>query len=582
MYTMTETGLTPADPDNVTMPRRTNGVSPRGPPGGPTEDDAPFEFSPEDMMLFAAKTDEKSTSRRLLHPMARSVDANPSLRGETEFSTMPSSRQPYIPSIPEPPQVSAVGRAQGLVSKLDPRSWLEVADPRHRYAKNLRSYYQAWDLLGSPGGEFLAWLDGDSNYELERCPRHVLNSDTVHYCASPEETQSYALRLDNYTFSTTTLTTEEVGSASKGLVGAHGFTPVGVASSSSSDTSIEGSDGTGARRGIMLVRHADSGVLLETGEAGWIFVLREGVLYANAKRTHAPRFHHSSFFAGGSVEVAGMLVVRSGQLKRLYPHSGHYRPGDRHISYLLRFLEKEHVDLTSIEVDGQHTMKVGRYLVRDGNSGAGVSCAGGGGFSARGAGEASLLRKVKKVDNPYWLRGDAMLGFLALKGRSTPLFEELLRSRQRVSSWSPLEATAAGDNSLDAASGSSFGGGFMPSHEKERGARVAPGGGLQLGRVAGRRVTLGTEFASEECAAMEHGAMAVVGGFESERRCMKGLSVSADDHDELASVDLLELEERMNNEEEDSEGVAEVACSQSPPVGLRLMQGLDLATAHDL
>jgi hypothetical protein len=45
-----------------------------------------------------------------------------------------------------------------------------------------------------------------------------------------------------------------------------------------------------------------------------------------------------------------MLVVRAGQLKRVYPHSGHYRPGDRHISYLLRFLEQQGIDLASIEV----------------------------------------------------------------------------------------------------------------------------------------------------------------------------------------------------------------------------------------
>jgi hypothetical protein len=57
--------------------------------------------------------------------------------------------------------------------------------------------------------------------------------------------------------------------------------------------------------------------------------------------------------------VAGMLVSdSSGNIKKVFPHSGHYRPGDKHIQYLLRFLENKGVDLAGLEVDGQHTMKV--------------------------------------------------------------------------------------------------------------------------------------------------------------------------------------------------------------------------------
>jgi len=51
------------------------------------------------------------------------------------------------------------------VSKLDARAWLEVLDPSHRYAKHLRWYYQAWDLLGKPRGDFFTWLD-TSDYEV--------------------------------------------------------------------------------------------------------------------------------------------------------------------------------------------------------------------------------------------------------------------------------------------------------------------------------------------------------------------------------------------------------------------------------
>jgi hypothetical protein len=55
--------------------------------------------------------------------------------------------------------------ASAMVSKLDARAWLEVLDPSHRYAKHLRWYYQAWDLLGKPRGDFFTWLD-TSDYEV--------------------------------------------------------------------------------------------------------------------------------------------------------------------------------------------------------------------------------------------------------------------------------------------------------------------------------------------------------------------------------------------------------------------------------
>ena len=42
------------------------------------------------------------------------------------------------------------------------RCWLEVEDPRHRYAKNLRRYHFEWVRLDRPGDDFFAWLAGDS------------------------------------------------------------------------------------------------------------------------------------------------------------------------------------------------------------------------------------------------------------------------------------------------------------------------------------------------------------------------------------------------------------------------------------
>jgi hypothetical protein len=72
------------------------------------------------------------------------------------------------------------------------------------------------------------------------------------------------------------------------------------------------------------------------------------------------RFHHSSFFSGDPVDFAGMFVCVRGRLTQLFPHSGHYRPTDKHLLYMLLFIKKRHVDLSQVEVDSQRLMHVAR------------------------------------------------------------------------------------------------------------------------------------------------------------------------------------------------------------------------------
>lgn len=91
--------------------------------------------------------------------------------------------------------------------------------------------------------------------------------------------------------------------------------------------------------------------LLSTDDNGWMFVLNDGNFYACEKRTNTfPRFHHSSFFSGDNVNAAGIIVCREGKIIKLLPHSGHYRPEDKHLLWLLRFLLNHHVKLEEILV----------------------------------------------------------------------------------------------------------------------------------------------------------------------------------------------------------------------------------------
>lgn len=139
-----------------------------------------------------------------------------------------------------------------------------------------------------------------------------------------------------------------------------------------------------------LVVSSKEGRSITTGDHGWIFVLRDDVIYGAAKRTKAPRLHHSSFFAGECVDAAGMMVVESGIITKIFPHSGHYRPRDRHVLFLLNSLEQMNIDLSMLQVDAQHTMKVARAYKREGT-------------------------RISKKDRPHFMRGDILLHFLQRK-----------------------------------------------------------------------------------------------------------------------------------------------------------------------
>ena len=237
---------------------------------------------------------------------------------------------------------------------IDPRSHLEVADFKHRYAKNLRFYFQEYarvigglnilsiavnthgeghekdvasssssiqnnetSLVSCESGsgtttvssgslkegvvdewcqyrDFFRWLDGGEKPELASCPRSVLDSDTVLYITNEEDRLEYAVQIDH-----------------QGL-----FRP--------------------------LLRPSET---ITTGDSGWIFVTKGDILYAYYKKTESrPRIHHSTFLAGASVEAAGLFVASEGRLVRLFPHSGHYRPAECHLRCLLQFLHDHQVN----------------------------------------------------------------------------------------------------------------------------------------------------------------------------------------------------------------------------------------------
>ncbi len=240
-----------------------------------------------------------------------------------------------------PPEITKRGLARGNYATMHRKAWLEVTDKHHRYGKNLRMYYKHWEDLGHPYHMFFDWLDSRGEAEgnplpnLPEIQRPVLDSDTVLYITDPAISETYAL-----------------------------------------DFMVNPTDGSA----IIL---GQNGSPVETGTEGWIFVLRDQVFYgsqkviapsktpsalAGAPRSATPgiatprqRFHHSSFFGGKAVASAGIFLTdERGRLTKLYPHSGHYRPGEAHMQRVLFFLQQMGVDLSTFVVDMQQIFKVSR------------------------------------------------------------------------------------------------------------------------------------------------------------------------------------------------------------------------------
>lgn len=275
-----------------------------------------------------------------------------------------------------PPEIVKRGTTRGNYAQLHRKAWLEVSDKYHRYGKNLRLYYRYWERLGCPTNMFFDWLDskgeaaGKSLPELVECPRAQLDSDTVLYITNPEVTDGYAIGFE----------TNESGR-------------------------------------VKLLDIDEEPVC--TGPDGWIFVLRDGVLYGAKKVTSISglskqRFHHSSFFGGKAVAAAGIFITdEEGYLTMLYPHSGHYRPGEAHVQRVLFFLYSKGADLRTFEMDTQQIQHVARDVEAPKD-------------------EGEKTEKKKKIESLHLMPAVLVAFFLAHKARfiGEGIFDQIHRIRK--------------------------------------------------------------------------------------------------------------------------------------------------------
>jgi hypothetical protein len=292
-----------------------------------------------------------------------------------------------------PPDVVKRGTTRGNYAQLHRKAWLEVSDKYHRYGKNLRLYYRFWERAGCPTNMFFDWLDskgeaaGQPLPELAECPRSQLDSDTVLYITNPEVTQGYAVRF---------IVDEKENETARASVGDAG--------NRDEDGEVEQEY---LRRGLVVDVDGDP---VRTGPDGWIFVLRDNVMYGAQKITSVSgqskqRFHHSSFFGGKAVAAAGIFITDDeGYLTRLYPHSGHYRPGEAHMQRVLFYIYHEGVDLRTFEIDTQQIV----HVARENEAGKEKNTP---------ANNAATESKKKKIESLHLMPAVLVACFLAHKAR---------------------------------------------------------------------------------------------------------------------------------------------------------------------
>lgn len=282
---------------------------------------------------------------------------------------------------------------------MDLQYFLEMVDQKHRYGSNLRKYHAYWKTQDT-NQNFFYWLDhGEGvNIELDECSRDRLDREQVRYL-SREERLNYLVKIDpqgkfvwakngEYVWTKDELFRDSVN----GIVPTTDSTPTWKRNvkteyhddtSSDSDSSDDELDEMDERKkgglegeryvnedfhrakGPAKLKHVSAGVLfnhmirqsLKKGHK-WIFVADVSFrMYIGYKQSGA--FQHSSFLHGSRILAAGLIKVKEGQLRRLSPLSGHYRPPAANFRAFVHSLKEEGADMSHVSISRSYAVLVG-------------------------------------------------------------------------------------------------------------------------------------------------------------------------------------------------------------------------------
>ncbi|CAI6282704.1 unnamed protein product [Periconia digitata] len=279
---------------------------------------------------------------------------------------------------------------------MDLQYFLEMVDSKHRYGSNLRSYHDHWKKSDTTEN-FFYWLDfGEGKeYEHPRVTRDRLDREQVRYL-SREERMSYLAKIDSEgrlvwaKNGERINTTQEFKDSMNGivpkddptspsfgpygqLVGGKGRPGSSDSSSSSSSSESEHSGIEGEHyvnedlrdaKGLSKIKYVSAAALLNHLLRGsvkphtWIFVADTSFrLYVGIKQSGA--FQHSSFLHGARISAAGLIKIKDGQLRRLSPLSGHYRPPTKNFRAFVHSLRDNGVDMSRVSISRSYAILVG-------------------------------------------------------------------------------------------------------------------------------------------------------------------------------------------------------------------------------
>lgn len=282
---------------------------------------------------------------------------------------------------------------------MDLQYFLEMVDHKHRYGSSLRKYHAVWKQADTDQN-FFYWLDhGDGKeVELEECSRERLDKEQVRYL-SREERYQYLVKIRKTDGKLIwakngeeVWTKDELYRDSvRGIVPTDDPAPTWKHnvkteyhdSSSGSESESDRDDekkqeqksGLEGERyvnedfhrasGPAKLKHVSAGFFfnhmvrqsLKKGHK-WIFVADTSFrLYIGYKQSGA--FQHSSFLHGARILSAGLIKVKRGELHRLSPLSGHYRPPAANFRAFVHDLENEGCDMSHVSISRSYAMLVG-------------------------------------------------------------------------------------------------------------------------------------------------------------------------------------------------------------------------------
>ncbi|OAP60115.1 hypothetical protein AYL99_05117 [Fonsecaea erecta] len=292
-------------------------------------------------------------------------------------------------------RAEATAMRKKTAKMMDLQYFLEMVDHKHRYGSNLRKYHAYWKTQDTDQN-FFYWLDqgGGKDLDLPECSRARLDKEQVRYL-SREERLNYLVKVNENGLLIWAKNGELVWTKDElfkdsvnGIVPIDDSAPkwkynvpppgASESDSSSSDESEDEDDNTvgdeGERyvneefhraRGVSKIKHVSAAVLfnhmirtsLKKGHK-WIFVCDTSFrLYIGYKQSGA--FQHSSFLYGGRILSAGLIKVKHGQLRRLSPLSGHYRPPAANFRAFVHSLRDEGVDMSRVSISRSYAVLVG-------------------------------------------------------------------------------------------------------------------------------------------------------------------------------------------------------------------------------